>query len=162
MTTVAERSLFWREAGEMGENTQPRMSSPPTAWKLQGLKTDSQESLVGIAFPALWTCPGGAAAQWIPEALGSLLQSPEWSRNCLQSRRPGFYPWVRKIPWRREWQPTPVFLPGESHGQRSLAGYSPWGHKESDKTERLTLSLSRFWEEAPQAQRGNKTNGQAS
>ena len=42
-----------------------------------------------------------------------------------------------------EWQPTPVFLPGEFHGQRSLAGYSPWGHKESDRTERLTLSLSR-------------------
>ena len=53
-------------------------------------------------------------------------------------------PWVRKIPWRREWQPTPIFLPGESHGQRSLAGYSPWGHRELDTTERLTLSLSFF------------------
>ena len=42
-----------------------------------------------------------------------------------------------KIPWRRKWQPTPVFLPGELHGQRSLAGYSPWGHKDSDMTERL-------------------------
>ena len=40
--------------------------------------------------------------------------------------------------WRRKWQPTPVFLPGESHGQRSLVGYSPWGRKESDTTERLT------------------------
>ena len=46
--------------------------------------------------------------------------------------------WVGKILWRREWQPTPVFLPGEPHGQRSVAGYSPWGHKESDTTERLT------------------------
>ena len=45
--------------------------------------------------------------------------------------------WVRKIPWRRKWQPTPVFLPGESHGWRSLVGYSPWGRKESDTTERL-------------------------
>ena len=42
---------------------------------------------------------------------------------------------VRKIPWRREWQPTPVILPGEFHGQRSPAVYSPWGHKESDTTE---------------------------
>ena len=50
---------------------------------------------------------------------------------------PGFDPWVDKIPWRREWQPTPIFLPGKSHGQRSLAGCSPQGHKESDKTERL-------------------------
>ena len=48
--------------------------------------------------------------------------------------RPGFDPWVGKIPWRTEWQPTPVFLPGEFHGQRSLAGYSPWGCKESDTT----------------------------
>ena len=47
-------------------------------------------------------------------------------------------PWAGNIPWRREWQPTPVFLPGEFHGQRSLAGYSLWGHKESDITERLT------------------------
>ena len=46
-----------------------------------------------------------------------------------------FNPWDRKIPWRRKWQPSPVFLPEKSHGQRSLAGYSPWGHKESDMTE---------------------------
>ena len=43
--------------------------------------------------------------------------------------RLGFDSWVGKIPWRRPWQPTPVFLPGESHGQRSLAGYSPWSHR---------------------------------
>ena len=61
-----------------------------------------------------------------------------------QCRTPEFDPWIGKIPWRREWLPTPVFLPGESHGQRSLAGYSPWGHKESDMTEQLTLSLSFF------------------
>ena len=46
--------------------------------------------------------------------------------------RRGFSLWVRKIPWRRAWQPTPVILPGEFHGQRKLAGYSPWGCKESD------------------------------
>ena len=44
-------------------------------------------------------------------------------------------------PWRREWVPTPVFLPGEFHGQRSLVGYSPWGHEESDTTEKLTLNM---------------------
>ena len=49
-----------------------------------------------------------------------------------------FDPWVRKIHWRRKWLPTPVFLPGEFHGQRSLVGYSPWSHKESDATEQLT------------------------
>ena len=49
---------------------------------------------------------------------------------------------VGKIPWRRECQPTPIFLPGQIHGQRSLAGYSLWGLKESDTTEWLTLFLS--------------------
>ena len=49
--------------------------------------------------------------------------------DCLLCRKCRFNPWVRKIPWRRKWQPTPVFLPGKSHGQRNLAGYSPWGHK---------------------------------
>ena len=59
-------------------------------------------------------------------------------RNCLQCGRPGFNLWIGKTPWRKAWQPTPVFLSGESHGQRSLVGYSPWGHKESDMTERLS------------------------
>jgi len=45
--------------------------------------------------------------------------------QCRRSRRSGFDPWVEKIPWRRVWQPTPVFLPGKFHGQRSLEGYSP-------------------------------------
>ena len=60
---------------------------------------------------------------------------------CLQCRRPGFNPRVGKITWRRKWQPTPVFVPEKSQGQRSLVGYSSWGHQELDTTERLTLSL---------------------
>ena len=54
--------------------------------------------------------------------------------------RPRFDPWVRKIFWRRKWQPTPVLLPRKSHGQRSLVGYSPWGCRESDMTEQLNFS----------------------
>ena len=61
-----------------------------------------------------------------------------WYIICLQWRRPAFNPWVGKIPWRREWLPTPVFLPGESHGRRNLVGYSPCNRKESDMTEWLT------------------------
>ena len=49
--------------------------------------------------------------------------------QCKRRKRRGFNPWIGKIPWRREWHPTPVFLPGKFHGQRSLVGYSPWGHK---------------------------------
>ena len=70
----------------------------------------------------LWTlhllffhcCPGGTSGK-------------EPACQCRRLKRYGFYPWFRKIPWRRKWQPTPVILPGESHEQRSLAGYSPWG-----------------------------------
>ena len=61
--------------------------------------------------------PGGASGK-------------ELARLYRKHNRQGFDPWVRKIPWRKAWQPTPVFLPGESHGLRSLVSYSPWGHKE--------------------------------
>ena len=55
--------------------------------------------------------------------------------QCRRFKKFGFHPWVRTIPWMRAWQPTPIFLPGESHGQGSLAGYSPWGVTELDMTE---------------------------
>ena len=55
--------------------------------------------------------------------------------QCRRCKRLEFNPWVWKIPWRSTQQPTPVFLPGESQGQRTLEGYSPWGHKESHMTE---------------------------
>ena len=59
----------------------------------------------------------------------------EMPANSGDKRRHQFDAWVRKIPWRRAWQCTPVFLPGESHGQKSLAAYGPQRHKESDTTE---------------------------
>ena len=79
----------------------------------------------------MFICIGTQASQVCYQAL--VVKEP-----ACQYRRPkkcGFDPWVRKIPWRRAWQPTPVFFPGESHGQRSLVGYSPEGRKESDMTE---------------------------
>ena len=61
---------------------------------------------------------------------------------CLQGGRPGFYPWVGKVPWRRKWQPSSVLFPGKSNGWKSLVGYHPWGLKESDTTEWLhSLSI---------------------
>ena len=79
-----------------------------------------------------WPCPiigspGGSVLKNLPV------------RAC-QCRRHGFDPCVGKTPCRRAWQPTPVFLPGESHRQRSLAGYSPWGRKQLDTSEQLTLT----------------------
>ena len=58
--------------------------------------------------------------------------------NAGQVRDMGLILESGRFPWRRAWQPTLVFLPGESHGQRSLAGHGPWGHTESDTTEQLT------------------------
>ena len=74
-----------------------------------------------VKYIFLWSFPGGSDVKASACSAGDL----------------GFDPWIRKIPWRRKWQPTPVFLPGESHGWRSLVGYSPWGRKELDTTERL-------------------------
>ena len=68
--------------------------------------------------------PGGASGK-------------ESACQCMRHKRYQFNLWVRKISWRRAWQPTPVFLPRESHGQRSLVGYSPWGCNELDMTEWL-------------------------
>ena len=68
------------------------------------------------------------------EAVG-LPCSSNGKEICLQYRRLRFDPWVGKILWRREWQSTPVFLPRKSQGQRSLAGYSRWSHRESDTPE---------------------------
>ena len=71
--------------------------------------------------PAVLGFPGGSAVK----------------QSACQCRRHEFDPWVRKIPWRRKWQPTPTFLPGNIHGQSSLVGYSPWGRKVLDTTWRL-------------------------
>ena len=83
---------------------------------MQGESLDKQQSVLH-AYCFLF--PGGSDSK----------------ESTYQSRGLGFDPWVGKIPWRREWLPIPVFLPGESHGQRSLVGYSPRGRKELDTTE---------------------------
>ena len=61
--------------------------------------------------------------------------------QCRRCKRHGFDPWFGKIPWRKKWQPAPVLLPGKFHEQKSLAGYSPWGHKESNATEHAYAAL---------------------
>ena len=74
--------------------------------------------------------------------LTTLQEFPRWlsgKESACQRRKRGFSPWLGKIPWRRKWQPPPVFLPGKSHGERSLAVYSLWGRKESDMAERLSM-----------------------
>ena len=75
---------------------------------------------------------------------GGLSCNSKWWRICLQCSRPRFDPWVGKILWRREWQSTPVFLPGESHGQ-DPGKLHLWNHRELDTTEQLTTIAMWFW-----------------
>ena len=97
-----------------------------------------QRSLVGYS---PWGHKESDATEWTTLSLFTFTGFPGGASgknppaNSGRHKRLGLDPWVRKIPWRRAWQPIPVFLPGESHGQRSLAAYSPWGLKESDTTE---------------------------
>ena len=126
------------------------------AWRIPGTGGAWWAAIYGVAqsrTPLKWLSSSSAHAGlqdiWIlhylrcsvtKEQPKCLLRIPErrlpwwlrWQRICLQCRRLGFNPWVRKIPWRRECLPTPVFMPGESHGQMSLVEYCPWGSKESD------------------------------
>ena len=88
--------------------------------------------------------PVRSLGQKDPLKKGQATQQFSWASLVAQTVKnsPAMWKtWVRKIPWRRDQLPTPVFLPGEFHGQRSLAGYSPWGHKESDTTEQLSLDF---------------------
>jgi len=64
--------------------------------------------------------------------------------QCRKHKRHGFNSWVREIAWSRKCQPTPVFLPGKFHGQKSLVGYKPWGHKELGTTELLSYTHARM------------------
>ena len=91
------------------------------------LCTVIQDYMYHLSIFSLWSVgfPGGASGK-----------EPAWQSR--RHKRWRYHPWVRKTPWRRAQQPTPVFLPGKSHGQRSLAGYSLWGCKALDMTERLS------------------------
>ena len=84
--------------------------------------------------------------EYDPPDLRASVRAKEPACQCRRHKRCGFNPWVGNSPWRRAWPLTPVFLPGESHGQRSLAGYGPRGCKELDMTEQLTHNkhLGRF------------------
>ena len=113
----------------------------------------SQEYWSGSPFPSLGGLPNPGiepgspalrADALPPEPLGNPLWLPRWLswyRICLQCGRPGFDPWVGKIPWRRKWRPTPVLLPGKFPGQRSLTGYS---HGVTKSRTRLSSSSSMF------------------
>ena len=141
--TKAQKKLTWRkDAGTLGSQghwgagesccwptwTLPRLQGRPPAGLASSLQLVTPHSLfcVRLCADGLQQCHLGGWA---------FLVALRWLRDRLQCWRPGFDPWVRKIPWWREWLPTVVFLPGKSHGQRSLVDYSPWGCEGLDMTE---------------------------
>ena len=110
------------------------MGSIPGSGRSLEKEMATHSSILASRIP--WTeDPGGLLSMGSQRVRHDLVIEPRCDsgkESSCQFKRPErleFNPWVRKIPWRRKWQPTPVFLPGECHGQRSLAGYSPWGHK---------------------------------
>ena len=125
MQETLVQSLDWEDPLEKGVTTVPVFLPR---------EFHGQRSLVGYS-------PWGHKESDTTEQLSAAQRNkPPWRASLVpsgqestsQCRRHGFHPWVGQIPWRREWLPTPVFLPGEFHGQRSLVGYSPWGRKESE------------------------------
>ena len=77
------------------------------------------------------------------------LSGKESACQCMGHRRCRYNPWIGKISWRRKWQPAPEFMPGKSHGQRSLAGHSPGGCKESDMIEHIRNEVGVFRKRRP-------------
>ena len=86
-------------------------------------------------FRKSWTGLSNSTELTIRKGFPGGASGKEPACQCRRHKRCWFDPWVRKTPWRRAWRPTPVFMPGECYGQKSLAGYSPRGFKESDMTE---------------------------
>ena len=118
---IAKMVMIW--------STQSHVLIGPSSWNLLG----------GHACPSLPWLHTVFGDHSPPDGASQMVLVYHPICQCGRHKRWEFDPWIWKIPWKRAWQPTPIFLPGESHGQRSLAGYSPWGYKESDTTEHTTI-----------------------
>ena len=155
-------AAFWKRITEVWIEWQSSTKGPGKSQWEHALKagktgrpirsvTEEGES-AGFCWQCPYECEGGKEGRfkhvsrfwrgdwvWVnQQGTSRLLQWLRIHRQFRSHKRLGLDPWVGKIPRRRSWQPSPVFLPGGSHGQRSLAGYSSWGHKESDRTGWLT------------------------
>ena len=123
---------WWRRrkrgAGKKRPSTCPSEMNQLEIPSLPPIIEAPQFPLVQQTFIHWYPMPGGFPG-------GASCKEPACQYQCRRPKRHRFSPWVRKVPRRRKWQPAPVFLPGKSHGQRSLEGCSPWGHKESKRTE---------------------------
>ena len=116
-------SLGWEDPLEKGKSTHSSILAWRIPWTVYSPWSCKESDTPERLSLSLWWCFTGGA------------NGKEPACQFRRHERCGFDPWVGKIPWRKKWQRTPVFLLGESYGQRSLAGYSPWDRKESDVTE---------------------------
>ena len=125
--------LWWKSKWHWQLEISNVISSPVTPDLQVDSLSLSHRGMFTCGFTCFFTC--GFTCLLVVNMGSHPMFASEW-KWCviIVDRRYGFDPWVRKIPWRRKWHPTPVFLPGKCHGQRSLGGYSPRGHKESDTT----------------------------
>ena len=128
LNTDAEKQDRWVRAlvrGRDEHSAEGLLLTGPSAGQCPG-------SPLGLVF---WQASWGGLIAVCSLLLCIILGLPRWCSGkestcqCRRPRRHRFDPWVRKTSWKRKWQPTPVFLPGKSNGQRSLAGYSPWDHR---------------------------------
>ena len=119
----------WMFIGSTGAEAEAPLLWPPDA------KSDSLQKTLMLGRIESRRRRGWQRIRWLDDRINSR----DMSLSKLRAKETWFDPWVRKILWRRAWQPTPVVLPEESHGQRSLVGYSPWGHKESQPHGRVLV-----------------------
>ena len=124
---------YWRQEKRMTEDKMDVItnSKDVSLSKLQELVIDREAWRAAVH----GVSKSGTRLNWLNWSFPGGTSGKEPTCQCRRHKRQGFTLWVGKIPWRRAWQPTPVFLPGESHGQRSLAGCSPQSHIQSDRTE---------------------------
>ena len=135
----------------------PTLATPWTAAHQAppSMGVSRQKYWSGVPLPSPYSSPRKwkshsqfANSQWVENAeekgLSRLLSGKESTCQCRKCKRLEFDPWVRQIPWRRKWQPTPVSLSGKSHGQRTLVGYSPWDCKGSKMTKHAYKYI-RIW-----------------
>ena len=115
--------------GSSGPRDRTRISYASLHWQVGSLPVASPGKPEMIIFTAIYYLHWSSQVAQTVKSLSAMRETRVWSL-------------IGKIPWRKKRQPTPVFLPGKFHGWRSQAGYSPWGRKEADTTERLTLALT--------------------
>ena len=143
----------WCAVSQLGSDFQRSKGRGPRGHGPEANRTVLKGFDVVLYLKQVWEWREGISTRWRREVTcrwflvfigwirGLIPGGSDGKSICLQCGRPGFDPWVGQIPWRRKWQPTPVLLPGKSHGQRSLAGCGPWVAKSRTQLRDFTFTF---------------------